>query len=372
MVDLHRQYLKLKDEINESVQSVIDSSAFINGSAVKELQQSLAEYIGVKHAVTCGNGTDALTIALMALDLNPGDEVITTDFTFIASVEAIALLNLKPVLADVNLRTFIPDAETIEKAITPRTRVILPVHLFGQSADSDKICELAKQHNLYVIEDAAQCIGAEYKTTSGETKKLGSFGDIACTSFFPSKNLGCYGDGGALFTDNDALAERIRMIANHGSTKKYHHTMIGVNSRLDTVQAAVLNVKLKYLDSFNAARREAADYYDKGFADEEKIQTPYRHPSCKHVFHQYTLVLQGIDNVLMQKYLAEHDIPSMIYYPHPMHLQKAFEPFIDNKQEFPISEQLAASVLSLPMHTELSREEQDYITATLIAYIHGN
>lgn len=368
MVDLYGQYAKIKDKIDSAIQDVIDSSGFINGEPIKLLEKKLADYIGMKHAICCANGTDALTIALMALDLQPGDEVITTNFTFIATVEAIALLGLTPVLVDVDPLTFNIDIQDVEDHITPRTKAIMPVHLFGQGARMNEIMEIAKEYNLYVIEDGAQCFGAEYKMKRGQRKKLCSFGDIAITSFFPSKNLGSFGDGGALFTNDDDLADKLSMIANHGSHKKYYHERIGVNSRLDTIQAAILLEKLTYIDEYNDARSKAACYYDEKLRDVDWIELPFRNPESTHVFNQYTIKLKDIENTKVQKYLKDNEIPSMIYYPLPMHLQKAFKPYLEGEQIFPESEKLMRSVLSLPMHTELTSQQQDKIVEVLLQY----
>lgn len=355
MVDLNGQYAKIKPEIDTAIQKVIDSTAFINGPQVKEFSNSLASYLDVKHVIPCANGTDALQIALMALGLKPGDEVISPDFTFIATVEVIALLGLKPILVDVEPDTFNIDPEKIRKAITPKTKAIVPVHLFGQCANLTDIIKIAREHNLYVIEDNAQAIGATY-CDGTITGKAGTLGDISCTSFFPSKNLGCYGDGGALMTNNDSLAEKIRLIANHGSKIKYYNDEVGVNSRLDTIQAAILDVKLKYLDQFIAARQKAASIYNKLLSGMDEVQTPVISSFTDHVFHQYTLkVKRDRDN--FQKYLQEKEIPAMIYYPVPMHRQKAYE----MNGDFPVTEYLKDAVISLPMHTELLSEQQEYI-----------
>lgn len=365
MVNLYGQYLRIKAEIDDAIASVITNTAFINGPEVSAFQKELENYLHVSHAIPCANGTDALTIALWALDLEPGSEVITTDFTFIATAEAIARVGLVPVLVDVHPDTFTIDTQAIKQAITPKTRAIMPVHLFGQAADMDEIMHIAQQHNLYVIEDAAQCFGAEYYSKNG-TKKLCSIGDIACTSFFPSKNLGCFGDGGALFTNNTELANKIRLIANHGSLKKYYHATIGVNSRLDSIQAAILRVKLRYIDSYNAARQKAAALYTKFLHDIPWIQTPITNAQSNHVFHQYTITLKNTSNKELQDYLKQHNIPSMIYYPVPMHKQEALQQFAP--QSCPVSEQLSKSVVSLPMHTELTEEQIIYICNTIRSF----
>jgi len=361
MVDLKGQYQKIKNEIDEAVLQCINSTAFINGPQVKEFQQNLENYLRVKHVIPCANGTDALQIALMALDLNDGDEVIVPSFTYVATAEVIALLKLKPVMVEVDQETFNITAEIIEKAITPNTKVVVPVHLFGQSCDMSPIMELAEKHNLYVVEDNAQAIGADIFLPDGEKKKTGTIGHIGCTSFFPSKNLGCYGDGGAIFTDDDELANKIRMIANHGQAKKYYHSVIGVNSRLDSLQAAILNVKLKYLDEYCDSRLKVAEKYDEAFAEIEELQTPVREKNSTHVFHQYTLKVGGKQREKLQQYLQEKNVPSMIYYPLPLYKQDAFKMYVSADFELPVTEKLCASVLSLPVHTEMDSETQDYI-----------
>jgi dTDP-4-amino-4,6-dideoxygalactose transaminase len=371
MVDLVGQYQKIKNEVDGAMQEVVDSAYFVGGPAIKKFQSNLEKYLDVKHVIACGNGTDALTIAMMALDLKPGDEVITSNFTFVATAEAIALLHLTPVLVDVDPDTFNIDIDALEKAITPKTKAIVPVHLFGQCADMEAIMNLAKEHDLFVIEDTAQAIGADYTFSNGEVKKAGTIGDIGCTSFFPSKNLGCFGDGGALFTNDDRLAAMITKVVNHGMEKRYYHDMIGVNSRLDTLQAAVLDVKLNYLDEFNTARRKAADYYDKAFKDTKGLKTPKRAEYSSHVFHQYTLILDDhIDHFEMQEYLKNEGIPAMIYYPVPLHLQEAYiDPRYTNG-DFPVTEKLCKNVLSLPMHTEHNEDTLKYITDKVNEFIH--
>ncbi len=367
MCDLKRQYQKIKDEIDTAIQGVIDSTAFIKGKEVNLFQDELASYLNVKHVIGCGNGTDALQIALMALNLKPGDEVITPDFTFIATVEVVALLGLTPVLVDVDPLTFTMDVSKLEEAITTNTKAIIPVHLFGQCANMDEITRIAQKNNIHVIEDTAQALGANYYHADGRVSKAGTIGTIGTTSFFPSKNLGCYGDGGALFTNDDALAAEIRSIANHGMIVRYHHDRIGVNSRLDTIQAAILRVKLKYLDSYNKARITAADSYDYLLKGCSKLVTPKRANWSSHIFHQYTLKLVETDRNKVQNKLAEKGIPSMIYYPISLHSQKAFEPYkIYNSKLFNTSELLANSVLSLPMHTELTSDEVKFITDSLL------
>lgn len=369
MVDLKSQYLKIKEEIDSSIASVIDSTAFINGPAVKNFQENLEKYLGVKHVIPCANGTDALQIAMMALGLKPGDEVITTSFTFIATAEVIALLGLTPVVVDVDPDTFNIDPVAIEKAITPKTKAVVPVHLFGQCADMEAINKIAEKHNLFIIEDACQSIGADYVYKDGTRAKSGTIGHVGCTSFFPSKNLGCYGDGGAIFTNDDELAKQLRVIANHGMTVRYYHDFIGVNSRLDSIQAAILNVKLAHLDEYNDARRNAADYYDNAFANNPHLKTPYRAAHSNHVFHQYTLVTSGIDRNALTEYMAEHQIPAMIYYPVPLHMQKAYLDPRYKHGDFPVTEHLCQTVVSLPMHTELDEEQLKHITSTLLAFV---
>ncbi|MFO7879064.1 MAG: DegT/DnrJ/EryC1/StrS family aminotransferase [Bacteroidota bacterium] len=369
MVDLASQYHKIKKDVDSGISEVINNASFINGPQVKQLQQELAEYMDVKHAVTCGNGTDALQIAMMALGLKPGDEVITSDFTFIATVEVIALLGLKPVLVDVDPDNFMLDIEQVKQQISPRTKAIVPVHLFGQAANMEALMEIANKYNLYVIEDTAQAIGSEYTFSDGKKAKVGTIGHIGCTSFFPSKNLGCYGDGGALFTRDDELGKKIRSIVNHGSQVKYHHDRIGVNSRLDTIQAAVLLAKLPHLDEYNAARIQAADRYDAALSVHPDIQVPKRVSWSSHCFHQYTLRIKNGRRDALKAHLLEHDIPCAVYYPIPLHAQKAFEPFDHLPENFPITSMLSEEVISLPMHTELSEEQQTYITDTILSFM---
>lgn len=370
MVDLKGQYRKIKAEIDGRMQEVIDSTAFIKGPQVKLFEDHLSRYLGASHVIACGNGTDALQIALMALDLKPGDEVITADFTFIATVEVVAMLGLTPVLVDVDPDTYTIDIERLERAITPRTKAIIPVHLFGQCADMEPIMLLAKKHKLYVIEDTAQATGATYTFADGTVMHAGTMGHIGTTSFFPSKNLGCFGDGGALFTNDDAIAQKIRMVANHGMRVRYHHEVIGVNSRLDTIQAAVLDVKLKYLDEYNMARRAAADYYDAAFEDVTGIATPLRADNSSHIFHQYTMVLdEDVDRGALMKYLESKGIPSMIYYPIPLHRQEALGSARGKDYDFPTTEMLCKRVVSLPMHTELTEEQLGYISNTVIRFM---
>ncbi len=361
MVDLKRQYENIQDEIDAAVLDVIRSTQYINGPEVKAFQKELEAYLGVKHVIPCANGTDALQVAMMALDLKPGDEVITTTFTFVATVEVIALLGLTPVLVDVDPETFNIDPEALKKAITPKTKAIVPVHLFGQCAHMESLMKIAKAHNLYVIEDTAQAIGSDYHFNDGSSKKAGTIGHIGCTSFFPSKNLGCYGDGGAIFTNDDALAGKMRVIVNHGMEVRYYHDSVGVNSRLDSIQAAILRIKLRRLDSYAKARLQAAEYYDKAFANHPGLQTPVRSPFTSHVFHQYTLKTTGVNRFKLQEYLMERDIPAMVYYPVPMHMQKAYDDPRYRKGDFPVSEALSESVISLPMHTELDKEQLIHI-----------
>ena len=365
MVDLRSQYLNLKPQIDAAIQQVIDSTSFVKGKQVSDLQEHLQQYLGVRNVICCGNGTDALQIALMALGLQRGDEVITPTFTFIATAEVVALLGLTPVVVDVDFDTMNMSIDSLRRAITPRTKAIVPVHLFGQCANMQAICKIAREHNLFVVEDACQAIGAEYTFADGTRRKAGCIGQIGCTSFFPSKNLGCYGDGGALFTDDDQLAARIRAIANHGMVVRYHHDLIGVNSRLDSIQAAILDVKLPHLDQFTRARRRAADFYDRAFAGNPHLLLPARDPQSTHVFHQYTLRVIDYDRDLLRDQLAEAGIPAMVYYPVPLHMQKAYQDPRYHQGDFPAAERLASCVLSLPMHTELDDEQLDYITRTV-------
>jgi len=370
MVDLKGQYQGIKNEVNQGMQEILEETSFINGPHVHAFQKELEEYLDVKHVIPCANGTDALQIAMMGLGLKPGDEVITADFTFAATVEVIALLQLTPVLVDVDPQTFNIDPEEIKKAITPNTKAIVPVHLFGQPANMDAIMEIAKEHNLYVIEDNAQAIGADYHLKSGEAKKAGTIGDIAATSFFPSKNLGCYGDGGAIFTDNDELAHTIRGIVNHGMYERYHHDVVGVNSRLDSFQAAVLRAKLKKLDLYNEARKEAALKYSEAFRGNEHIETPVTVGDCDtHVYHQYTLKIKNGKRDALAKHLQEKEIPFGIYYPIPLHRQKAYLDERYNEDDFTVTNQLVKEVISLPMHTELEDDQIQYISETIIDFL---
>ena len=369
MVDLQTQYQRIKADIDRGIQDVIDSAAFVKGQKVTDFQQHLETYTGVKHIITVGNGTDALQIALMGLGLQKGDEVITPTFTFIATAEVVALLGLTPVVVDVDWETMNMSAEAVRRAITPKTKAIAPVHLFGQCANMQEIMEIAREHHLYVVEDACQAIGAEYTFADGTTKQAGTIGDIGCTSFFPSKNLGCYGDGGAIFTNNDELAARMRAIANHGMVVRYHHDMIGVNSRLDSIQAAVLDAKLPHLNEYIAARRRAAAYYDRALDGNEHILLPGHETHSTHVYHQYTVRLQGVDRDAVREGLQAKGIPAMIYYPVPLHLQKAYQDPRYQAGDFPVAERLADCVLSLPMHTELDEEQLEYITSNLLALV---
>lgn len=372
MVDLGGQYKKIKPEVDARIQEVLNTSTFINGPEVKRFQGELEQYLDVKHVIPCANGTDALQVAMMALGLKPGDEVITTTFTFVATAEVIALLGLTPVLVDCDPDSFLISTKAIEEAITSKTKAIIPVHLFGQCADMEEIMKIAEKHNLKVIEDAAQSIGASFHFADGQAKQSGTIGEFGCTSFFPSKNLGCYGDGGALFTNDDALADKARMVVNHGMKIRYYHDEIGVNSRLDSIQAAVLSVKLARLNDYCNARRSAAFYYDEAFKDIAQIEVPKRMRNSCHVFHQYTLKIHGVDRDALQAHMMKNNAPAMIYYPVPLHQQKAY---LDDRYKdgaFPIAEQLAKQVISLPMHTELDQDQLAHITKTLLAFIEEN
>jgi dTDP-4-amino-4,6-dideoxygalactose transaminase len=372
MVDLQSQYQQIKSEVQDAVHQILESAAFINGPVVKSFQQNLENYLGVKHVIPCANGTDALQVSLMALGLKPGDEVITTTFTFIATAEVIALLGLTPVLVDVYPDTFNIDMEAVEQAITPKTKAIIPVHLFGQCVDMEKLMNLAEKHNLAVVEDNCQAIGADYFYKNGITKKAGTIGLLGCTSFFPSKNLGCYGDGGAIFTNDDQLAHQLRGIVNHGMFIRYYHDLVGVNSRLDTIQAAILDIKLKKLDTYIQNRQRAADFYNAAFQNHKNIKTPVTASFTNHVFHQYTLVLESIDRDKLIDYMSEKQIPVMIYYPVPLHLQKAYKSDRYKYGDFPVSEYLSANVISLPMHTELDNEQLNYIASNLLEFVNQN
>ena len=372
MVDLKGQYMKIKPEVDAAIQNVIDNTAFINGPIVKEFAQNLSDYMGGCHVITCANGTDALQIALMALDLKPGDEVIVPAFTYVASAEVIGLLGLTPVMVDVDYETFNVTVENIKKALSDKTKAIIPVHLFGQSCDMEPILAFAKEHGLYVIEDNAQAIGAEYTFSDGHKEKTGTMGTIGCTSFFPSKNLGCYGDGGAIFCKDDVLGEKLHMIANHGQKVKYHHSVIGCNSRLDSIQAAILNVKLKHLDEYGKARHAAASYYTeklKAFDPEQKyFITPKELEQSTHVYHQYTLKIKNGKRDALKQFLADKGIPSMVYYPLPLQEQEAFKPITRAAEDLNVSKDIAYSVLSLPIHTELTPEIQDNVIETVLAF----
>jgi len=361
MVDLKTQYHHIKNEIDQAVIDCISSTAFINGPAVKEFQSNLEKYLGVKHVIPCANGTDSLQIAMMALGLQRGDEVICPSFTYVATAEVIGLLGLIPVMVEVDPNTFNITAEIIEKAITPKTKAIVPVHLYGQSCDMEPIMELAKKYNLFVIEDNAQAIGATYTFSNGTNAKTGTIGHIGSTSFFPSKNLGCYGDGGALMTNDDELALKMRMIANHGQEKKYYHKVLGCNSRLDTIQAAILNIKLQYLDHYSEARNQMATFYDTAFANISDLDKPYRQTNSTHVFHQYTLKVKNGRRNDLQKFLSDNGIPSMVYYPLPLYKQEAFCNFVDSNFKLEITESLCEQVISLPIHTEMNLESMEYV-----------
>lgn len=379
MVDLKGQFEKIKEEVNTSMQEVLETTAFINGPRVHQFQKNLENYLDVKHVIPCANGTDALQIAMMGLGLNPGDEVITADFTFAATVEVIALLHLTPVLVDVNPDDFNISIDAIKKAITHKTKAIVPVHLFGKCANMEAILDIAKEHNLFVIEDNAQAIGATYTFKDGRKAKAGTMGHVASTSFFPSKNLGCYGDGGAIFTNDDDLAHIIRGIVNHGMYERYHHDVVGVNSRLDSLQAVVLDAKLPHLDAYNKARQHAAKKYNEAFRDEPAIITPKGKSICQgicdacdcHVFHQYTLRLIGVDRDALVSFLNENGIPCGVYYPIPLHKQKAYLDERYKEADFVITNQLVKDVISLPMHTELDDEQIDFITSKIKTFIHG-
>ncbi|WP_187263700.1 DegT/DnrJ/EryC1/StrS family aminotransferase [Pontibacter beigongshangensis] len=369
MVDLQRQYLALKKEIDAAMSGVLEKAAFINGPEVALFAKELAAYTGAKHAITCANGTDALQLALMALDLKPGDEVIVPTFTYVATAEVIALLGLTPVFADVDPATFMLTAAGIEKAISSRTKAVVPVHLFGQCAGMEQILAVAQAHQLFVIEDTAQALGAAYTFSDGTTKQAGTMGHLGTTSFFPSKNLGCYGDGGALLVQDDALAEKLSMLANHGQKVKYHHDLVGINSRLDTLQAAILRVKLPYLDAYSSRRNRSAEFYDQALSGLSGIKIPKRAENSSHVFHQYTLTCAGVSRERLRSYLQEKGIPSMVYYPVPLHRQKAYAHYKQAPEGYPVSEQLCAQVLSLPIHTEQDEEQLAYITKAIRQFI---
>lgn len=368
MVDLKTQYHHIKEEIDKAIIDCISSTAFINGPAVKEFQANLERYLGVKHVIPCANGTDSLQIAMMALDLKPGDEVICPAFTYVATAEVIGLLGLTPVMVDVDPQTFNITAQEIEKGITPKTKAIVPVHLYGQSCDMESIMQLASKYNLYVIEDNAQAIGADYTFADGSKAKTGTIGHIGSTSFFPSKNLGCYGDGGALITNDDELAQKMRMIANHGQEKKYYHKVLGCNSRLDTIQAAILNIKLKHLDNYSQSRNKMATYYDEAFSAIQELEVPERQHNSTHVFHQYTMKVKNGKRNELQQYLFELGIPSMIYYPLPLYKQEAFQQFVSADFSLATTEQLCDEVLSLPIHTEMIIEEMEYVCTSIQSF----
>lgn len=361
MVDTKTQYLAIKDEVDAAIHEVLDSAAYINGKAVKDFSQNLAAYLGAKHVIPCANGTDALQIAMMALGLQPGDEVITPSFTYIATTEVVALLNLKPVFVDVDPVTYCMEIESLKKAITPKTKAIVPVHLYGQAAPMEEILAIARAHNIFVIEDNAQAIGCDYTFSDGTKKKTGTMGHIGATSFYPSKNLGAFGDGGALFTNDDELATKMAMIANHGQSERYYHDVVGCNSRLDSMQAAILNIKLKHLDEYNAARQKVATAYTNGFAEITEIITPATAKYTTHVFHQYTMQLKNVDRDKFFAHLSAKEIPCMIYYPVPGHLQKMFGAVNKDAWHLPVTDALTPCVCSLPIHTEMDQEQLDYI-----------
>ena len=369
MVDLKSQYEKIQTEVDASVLDVIRSTQYINGPEVKSFQKELEEYLDVKHVIPCANGTDALQIAMMALDLKPGDEVITSNFTYVATAEVIALLQLTPVLVDVYADTFDIDIEAMEKAITPKTKAIVPVHLFGQATNMEALMEIAKKHNLFVIEDNAQAIGCDYLFKDGSKQKVGTIGTVGCTSFFPAKNLGCYGDGGAIFTNDDELAVKLRQTANHGQSRQYIHDRVGVNSRLDSIQAAILRIKLRHLDTYSAERNKAANYYDNAFGAHKKVKIPKRVSYSNHVFHQYTLQLNNVNREEIIAFLREKEVPAMIYYPIPLHMQDAYTDSRYKKEDFPVTEKLCATVISLPMQTELSEDQLKYITDSVLEFL---
>jgi len=368
MVDLKGQYNEIKTEIDQAVISCIASTSYINGPAVKKFQLNLEHYLGIKHVIPCANGTDSLQIAMMALDLKPGDEVICPAFTYVATAEVIGLLGLTPVMVDVDPQTFNITAKDVEKAITPKTKAIVPVHLYGQSCDMEPIMILAQKHRLFIIEDNAQAIGADYTFSDGRVAKTGTIGHIGSTSFFPSKNLGCYGDGGALMTNDDELAKKMRLIANHGQEKKYYHKVLGCNSRLDTIQAAILNIKLNHLDKYSQSRNQMASFYDQALASIAALQIPQRQEGSTHVFHQYTLKVKNGKRNELQKYLADNGIPSMIYYPLPLYKQEAFQQFVSDDFKLPIAEELCDQVLSLPIHTEMNIDKMNFICSSVQSF----
>ncbi len=369
MVDTKTQYLKIKQEVDAAVISVMESSQFIGGKVLNDFAIHLAEYNGSKHVIPCANGTDALQIAMMALGLKAGDEVITPSFTYIATVEVAALLGIKPIFVEVDKQTFCLDPKAVEQAITPKTKAIIPVHLYGQAANMEAIMDIANRHQLFVIEDNAQAIGNDYTFSNGTIKKTGSIGHIGCTSFYPSKNLGAFGDGGAIFTDDDALADQLRMIASHGQSKRYYHDVVGCNSRLDALQAAILDIKLTHLDEYIVARRKAADFYDKAFSGHAKIEVPFRDNNNKHVFHQYTLIIHDANRDELSQFLTEQGVPNMIYYPVPAHRQKMFDAFGGSDFNLPTTDWLTERVISLPIHTELDEEQQQFICDKVLSFL---
>ena len=369
MVDTKTQYLKIKQEVDAAVISVMESSQFIGGKVLNDFAIHLAEYNGSKHVIPCANGTDALQIAMMALGLKAGDEVITPSFTYIATVEVAALLGIKPIFVEVDKHTFCLDPKAVEQAITPKTKAIIPVHLYGHAADMEAIMDIANRHHLFVIEDNAQAIGNKYTFSNGTIKKTGSIGHIGCTSFYPSKNLGAFGDGGAIFTDDDALADQLRMIASHGQSKRYYHDVVGCNSRLDALQAAILDIKLTHLDEYIVARRKAADFYDKAFSGHAKIEVPFRDNNNKHVFHQYTLIINDANRDELSQFLTEQGVPNMIYYPVPAHRQKMFDAFGGSDFNLPTTDWLTERVISLPIHTELDEEQQQFICDKVLSFL---
>ncbi|WP_346238481.1 DegT/DnrJ/EryC1/StrS family aminotransferase [Niabella insulamsoli] len=369
MVDTRSQYLKIKKEVDEAVLEVMGSSAFINGPAVQAFAKNLENYLQTRHVIPCANGTDALQIALMALGLQPGDEVMTPSFTFIATTEVVALLQLKPVFVEVDKQTFCIDIDDLEKKITPQTKAIIPVHLYGQAANMEAIMKLADKHGIAVIEDNAQAIGADFIFGDGTKRKTGTIGHIGCTSFYPSKNLGAFGDGGAICTDDDALAAKMRMIANHGQSKRYYHDTVGCNSRLDSIQAAILNIKLQHLDAYNQARQAVAHFYNQSFLGQDKLTVPFTAPFATHVYHQYTLILNDVDRDALIAYLGEKGVPAMIYYPVAGHQQKMFEQFKIGQQNLPVTDWLTSRVVSLPIHTEMDEAQLQWITQSVLEFI---
>lgn len=371
MVDTKNQYLKIKDDVDAGMRAVLESAAYINGKFVDDFAYNLSAYLNVEHTIPCANGTDALQIAMMALDLQPGDEVIAPSFTYIATTEVIALLKLKPVFVDVDAATFCIDPTAIEEAITPKTKAIVPVHLYGQAANMEAIMAISERHSLFVIEDNAQAIGCDYTWKDGTVKKTGTIGTIGTTSFYPSKNLGAFGDGGAIFTNDNALAEKLRMIANHGQKERYYHEIVGCNSRLDSLQAAILDVKLKHLNEYTEARRKAAAFYNNAYAGNQKITVPFTADYTSHVYHQYTILLNDADRNRLNKYLSDHKIPSMIYYPVPAHKQKMFSASAGSDYNLPVSDCLSDKVISLPIHTELCEEQLQYITDHVLNFVNN-